>query len=74
MATKLSLIMQVLIACADARARGACLSESSVDNVMIPTRSFISLLLPNLYTTLDELDYFCEVFQGISKNGLPKSA
>jgi selenocysteine lyase/cysteine desulfurase len=29
---------------------------------------------PNLYTTLDELDYFCEVFEGISKNGLPKSA
>jgi len=29
---------------------------------------------PNLYTTRDELDYFCEVFEGVSKNGLPKSA
>ncbi len=29
---------------------------------------------PNVYTTLDELDYFCEVFEGVSKNGLPKSA
>jgi selenocysteine lyase/cysteine desulfurase len=29
---------------------------------------------PNIYTTLDELDYFCEVFEGVSKNGLPKSA
>ncbi len=28
----------------------------------------------NLYTTRDELDYFCEVFEGVSKNGLPKSA
>ena len=25
-------------------------------------------------TTRDELDYFCEVFEGISKSGLPKSA
>jgi selenocysteine lyase/cysteine desulfurase len=29
---------------------------------------------PNIYTTLDELDYFCEVFAQVSKNGLPKSA
>ena len=29
---------------------------------------------PNVYTTRDELDYFCEVFEGVSKNGLPKSA
>jgi isopenicillin-N epimerase len=29
---------------------------------------------PNLYTTKDELDYFCEVFEGVSRNGLPKSA
>jgi selenocysteine lyase/cysteine desulfurase len=29
---------------------------------------------PNLYTTLDELDYFCEVFEHVSRNGLPKSA
>jgi selenocysteine lyase/cysteine desulfurase len=29
---------------------------------------------PNLYTTLDELDYFCEVFEHASRNGLPKSA
>jgi selenocysteine lyase/cysteine desulfurase len=28
----------------------------------------------NLYTTRDELDYFCEVFEGVSRNGLPKSA
>ena len=28
----------------------------------------------NVYTTRDELDYFCEVFEGVSKNGLPKSA
>ncbi|MGH9322964.1 MAG: aminotransferase class V-fold PLP-dependent enzyme [Vicinamibacteria bacterium] len=29
---------------------------------------------PNVYTTLDELDYFCEVFEHVGKNGLPKSA
>lgn len=29
---------------------------------------------PNLYTTLDELDFFCEIFEHIQKNGLPKSA
>jgi len=29
---------------------------------------------PNLYTTLDELDFFCEVFEHVQKNGLPKSA
>ncbi len=29
---------------------------------------------PNIYTMRDELDYFCEVFEGVSKNGLPKSA
>jgi selenocysteine lyase/cysteine desulfurase len=29
---------------------------------------------PNIYTTLDELDYFCEVFEHVSRNGLPKSA
>lgn len=31
-------------------------------------------ITPNLYTTLDELDFFCEVFEHIQKNGLPKSA
>jgi selenocysteine lyase/cysteine desulfurase len=29
---------------------------------------------PNVYTTLDELDYFCEVFERVARNGLPKSA
>ena len=29
---------------------------------------------PNIYNTLDELDYFCDVFEHIQKNGLPKSA
>ena len=29
---------------------------------------------PNIYTTLDELDYFCDVFEHIAKAGLPKSA
>ena len=29
---------------------------------------------PNIYTTLDELDYFCDVFEHIAKTGLPKSA
>jgi len=29
---------------------------------------------PNLYTTLQELDYFCEVMEHVAKNGLPKSA
>jgi selenocysteine lyase/cysteine desulfurase len=29
---------------------------------------------PNVYTTLDELDYFCEVFEQLSRTGLPKSA
>jgi selenocysteine lyase/cysteine desulfurase len=27
---------------------------------------------PNLYTLLDELDYFCEVMEKVAKNGLPK--
>ena len=31
-------------------------------------------ITPNVYTTLDELDFFCEVFEHIQKNGLPKSA
>ena len=31
-------------------------------------------ITPNLYTTLDELDYFVEVFEHVAKNGLPKSA
>jgi hypothetical protein len=31
-------------------------------------------ITPNLYTTLDTLDFFCEVFEHIQKNGLPKSA
>jgi selenocysteine lyase/cysteine desulfurase len=29
---------------------------------------------PNLYSTLEELDYFCEVMEHIGKKGLPKSA
>jgi isopenicillin-N epimerase len=29
---------------------------------------------PNVYTTLDELDYFCEVIETVAKQGLPKSA
>jgi selenocysteine lyase/cysteine desulfurase len=29
---------------------------------------------PNVYTTLDELDYFCEVIEKVAKQGLPKSA
>ena len=29
---------------------------------------------PNLYTTLGELDKFCEIFEHIAKRGLPKSA
>jgi selenocysteine lyase/cysteine desulfurase len=28
---------------------------------------------PNVYTTLDELDYFCEVIEKVAKQGLPKS-
>lgn len=31
-------------------------------------------ITPNLYTTLDELDYFCDVFENIARKGLPKSA
>ncbi|HSF20006.1 MAG TPA: aminotransferase class V-fold PLP-dependent enzyme [Vicinamibacteria bacterium] len=31
-------------------------------------------ITPNLYTTLDELDYFCEVFEQVARRGLPKSA
>ena len=31
-------------------------------------------ITPNVYTTLDELDFFCEIFEHIQKNGLPKSA
>jgi len=29
---------------------------------------------PNIYTTMDELDYFVNVFEHVVKNGLPKSA
>jgi selenocysteine lyase/cysteine desulfurase len=28
---------------------------------------------PNVYTTLDELDYFCGVIEKVAKQGLPKS-
>ncbi|HXV64524.1 MAG TPA: aminotransferase class V-fold PLP-dependent enzyme [Vicinamibacteria bacterium] len=31
-------------------------------------------ITPNLYTTMDELDYFCEVFEQVARRGLPKSA
>lgn len=31
-------------------------------------------ITPNLYTTMAELDYFCEVYEHIARNGLPKSA
>lgn len=31
-------------------------------------------ITPNLYTTLDELDYFCDVFENVARKGLPKSA
>jgi hypothetical protein len=30
-------------------------------------------ITPNVYTTLPELDRFCEVMETISKNGLPKT-
>lgn len=29
---------------------------------------------PNVYTTLDELKYFCEVIENVAKHGLPKAA
>ena len=29
---------------------------------------------PNLFTTLEELDYFCDVMEHVAKKGLPKSA
>jgi isopenicillin-N epimerase len=29
---------------------------------------------PNVYTTLDELDHFCDIIEAVAKNGLPKSA
>jgi hypothetical protein len=29
---------------------------------------------PNLFSTLEELDYFCEVMEHVAKKGLPKSA
>ena len=31
-------------------------------------------ITPNLYTTMAELDYFCNVYEHVAKNGLPKSA
>ncbi len=31
-------------------------------------------ITPNLYTTLDELDYFCDIFENVARKGLPKSA
>lgn len=29
-------------------------------------------ITPNVYTTLHELDRFCEVMEMVAKNGLPK--
>jgi selenocysteine lyase/cysteine desulfurase len=29
---------------------------------------------PNVYTTLDELERFCDIIEAVAKNGLPKSA
>ncbi len=31
-------------------------------------------ITPNLYTTMAELDYFCEVYEHVARNGLPRSA
>ena len=31
-------------------------------------------ITPNLYTTMEELDYFCNVFEDVARGGLPKSA
>ena len=31
-------------------------------------------ITPNLYTTMGELDYFCEVYEHLARNGLPRSA
>ncbi|MDE0082191.1 MAG: aminotransferase class V-fold PLP-dependent enzyme [Gammaproteobacteria bacterium] len=31
-------------------------------------------ITPNLYTTMAELDYFCNVYEDVARNGLPKSA
>lgn len=31
-------------------------------------------ITPNLYTTMGELDYFCETYEKVARNGLPKSA
>ena len=31
-------------------------------------------ITPNLFSTLEELDYFCDVMEHVAKKGLPKSA
>ena len=31
-------------------------------------------ITPNLYTTMGELDYFCEAYEQVARHGLPKSA
>ena len=31
-------------------------------------------ITPNLYTTMGELDFFCEAYEQVARNGLPKSA
>lgn len=36
-----------------------------------PSRQWVRIT-PNLYTTLPELDYFCEVMEDVASNGLPE--
>lgn len=36
-----------------------------------PSRRWVRIT-PNLYTTLPELDYFCDVMEDVAKNGLPE--
>ncbi len=46
-----------------------------VFNVARRTSEFQGIRVsPNLHTTLQELDYFCEVMRRVAKNGLPKPA
>jgi selenocysteine lyase/cysteine desulfurase len=42
------------------------------ENVKTPSLSYRGLrITPNLYTPLEEIDYFVEAMQKVARNGLP---
>ncbi len=69
-------IATVEIVGVDTRALGEYLwDEHHIITAPIMHDEFQGLrVTPNLFTTLEELDYFCEVMEQVAKKGLPKSA